>query len=104
MTIAGYLRGPELPSGEDFATFTDGALRLASQALLAATLVPTVQSGYESDKGGAMRTINEAADTIRRTLAGAKVDDGVLAGAVANKVRSGIAEITEHDDYTRAVK
>jgi hypothetical protein len=104
MTIADYLRGPDLPSGDDFATFTDGAMRLASQALLAATLVPTVQGGYGSDKRAAMHTINEAADTIRRTLESAKLDDSVLAGAVAEKVRAGIAEIIDHGDYTRAMK
>jgi hypothetical protein len=104
-SIADFLRaGPSGASAhdDDFLAWLDGQLRAASQAMIEATLPPDVHQRYRMVKTDAARKIGEHAETIRRTLADAKIDD-VLAGAVAEKVRSGIAELTSNGDYSRAV-
>jgi hypothetical protein len=105
-SITDFLRAA--PSGasahdDDFLAWLDGQLRGASQAIIEATLPPDVHQRYDLVKRDAARKIGEHAETIRRTLVDAKIDD-VLAGAVAEKVRSGIAELTADGDYSRAVK
>lgn len=90
-------------SDDDFFAWVDGRLRAASQAMIEATLPPDVQHRYDLVTGDVARTIGDHAETIRRTLAATKIDE-VLAGAVAEKVRSGIADLTSNRDYSRAVK
>lgn len=105
-SITDYLRArPSGPSAghDDFLAWLDSQLRGASQAIIEATLPPDVHQRYGAVKLDVARRIGEHAETIRRTLADAKVDE-VLAGAVAEKVRSGLAELTSDSDYSRVVK
>jgi predicted DNA-binding protein len=106
-SIAEFLRGSHsgAPSDfDDFVRWMDAQLRRASQAIIEATLPPDVHQRYGLVKAETMRTIAEAAKTISHTLTTAKMDDHVLAGAVGEKVRAGVAELTSHNDYARAVR
>lgn len=105
-SLADYLRaGPSAArtSNDDFLAWLDGQLRHASQAIIDASMPPDVRQRYSLVKSDAARRIGEHTETIRRALADAKIDE-VLAGAVGEKVRSGIAELSSNGDYARAVK
>lgn len=61
-----------------------------------------VHSRYSAVKERRLAEVTDAARTIFVTLTEAKID-GVLAGAVAEKVKEGIAELTTHNDYTHGI-
>jgi hypothetical protein len=61
-----------------------------------------VHSRYAAIRERQLAAVEKASLYIHLTLTEAKID-GVLAGAVGEKVKEGIAELTTHNDYTQGI-
>ena len=71
--------------------------------LLHSMLPPLVHANYAAVKVSESAVVLPAHGGIRAALGAADTSNGVLAGAVADKVKQGLAELTRRSDYSEGV-
>ncbi|MDP9903284.1 hypothetical protein [Arthrobacter bambusae] len=81
----------------------ESAVRSAAVDLLNAVLPPMVHAEYGAVRAAAWAAIQVPVQALGLTVAGAKVDETVLAGLVAQKVTDGLSHLKENTHYAQAV-
>lgn len=81
----------------------DAEIRRARVNLLDSVFPPDVTQRYATIRAEQLKTVSEAARQISSALA-ADVREGILSGAVAQKVKDGIAELTSHSGYSHGIE
>ena len=81
----------------------DGLLLPSVNALLHATLPPDIRRRYSAIRENQSAAIERLGTEIHRVLTTADAGKHVLSGKVADKVTTGIADLTAHTDYTAGV-
>ncbi|MEV8214339.1 hypothetical protein [Leifsonia sp. NPDC077715] len=71
--------------------------------LLHSMLPPLVHANYVAVKVSESTTVLPAHAGIHTALGAADVSNGVLAGAVGDKVKQGLTELTRRSDYSEGV-
>lgn len=75
----------------------------AAVGLLHAMLPPVVRANYSAIKISESAVVLPAHAGIEMALGTADVSNGVLAGAVADKVKQGLTQLTTRNDYSEGV-